>query len=976
VGGATPLLGRAGELRALDAALDWVGSREAGFVLVGGEPGIGKSRLLDELARRAGPRGHLVLTGRAAEFERELPFAVWIDALDAHLGTLHRDRLQRLGVERVEDLAGIFPALGDSGQATVADDRFRAHRAVRELLDGLAATRGLVLILDDLHWADEASLELLEALVRRPPERAVLIAGGHRPAAELDPLRAALDRAPRSLPLEVGPLSRDDAEQLVPAELPVPERVEVLSQAGGNPFYLEQLARVPGSSGQRGPGELLEGGFRLPAGVTASIAEELGALPASARTLLHGAAAAGEPFDLRLAAAAAGVGFDAALDAIDQALAVDLVRTTQTPDQFVFRHPLVRRAVYAAAGERFRLTAHRAVAAALSERGADASARAHHVARSAAPGDEAAIQLLVEAADQRMARAPASAAVSYSDALRLLADGDPVRRSELLARRARALLAAGHLEESHEAMADALELAPAGGSVEEIMLLADIELWLGQPQAAVERLRGALEALADGDPGAAARLGLRLMLIDRQSARIELALEHGQEALKAAERADDEAVLAAVEATFAELAAHVDTATATTLHDAAAARVEGLPDERLPSALDALYALGWGAVHLERYDDAVRHFARGLDVARRAGAEGYVMTLRTEPVEALIRSGQVSAAIATADEAVDAARLRRSPRFLWWALWLRSAALVRIGELDRANADFDEASGIAAGLPLRELVDLWMGYLDAHRLSVRGEHAAAVATLVAAGGGDDLPRIPPMDRQQAWEIMVDAAIERGELGTASRWVEEAEGRAGESGLAGLAGYAARVRARAELARGDAHAAAKAAHESATSFETVGSPLERARSRTLEGECLLAADRGTEAVPILLEAEEALHELGAERLRADAARALRRLGRRTPPRRAAPEPAGRPAAPAPVPANTPALESLSPREREVAVLVHRQRTNREIAEELFLSEKTVQTHLRNIFAKLGVSSRVAVALAVQERGEWPEGASSS
>ena len=969
VGGETALLGRASELRALDAALDWVGSRNGGFVLIRGEPGIGKSRVLEELAERATQREHLVLTGRAAEFEREMPFAAWIDALDAYLGTLDRTRLQRMGVERIEDLAGIFPALGDAQAATVADDRFRAHRAVRELLDGLARARGLVLVLDDLHWADEASLELLEALARRPPERAVLIAGGHRPSADLDPLRAALDRANRAVPLELAPLSREDAERLVSAELPSPERAELIEEAGGNPFYLEQLARVPGSLTQHGPGELLEGGFRVPAGVAASITQEVAALPANGRTLLQGAAAAGEPFDLRLAAAAAGLDFDTALEAIDDALAVNLVRTTAAPDQFLFRHPLVRRAIYASARELFRLRAHRRAGDALAERGADASARAHHVARSAAPGDDTAIALLVEAADQRMVRAPASAAVSYADALRLLGNGDRERRSELLARRSRALLAAGHLEESHDAMTEALRLVPAGGSVEPIILLADIELWLGQPQAAVDRLRHALDELADAEPASAARLGLRLMLIDRQSARIEAALAHGQEALSAAQRAGDEAVLAAVEATFAELAAHVDVATASGLHDSAAARVEGLPDERLPDALDALYALGWGAVHLERYEDAVRYFGRGLEVARRAGAEGYVMTLRTEPIEPLIRSGRVSDAITAADEAVDAARLRRSPRFLWWALWLRSAALARIGELERSDVDFDEAAGIAAGLPLRELVELWMGYLRAHRLSLRGEHAAAVEALVAAGGGDDLPRIPPMDRQQAWEIMVAAALDRGDLTAANEWVSDAETRGRESGLAGLAGYAARVRARTELAGGDTDAAVHAADESASWFEKVGSPLETARSRLVEGECLIAAERGPEAVQVLLAAEQTLHELGAERLRADAARALRKLGRRTPPRRAARD-VQAPVSGPPLPA-APSLGALSPREREIATLVHGQRTNREIAEELFLSEKTVQTHLRNIFAKLGVSSRVAVALAVQQAGEQLE-----
>jgi predicted ATPase len=444
-------VGRAAELEAIDRALGELCDGRTAPLVIQGEPGIGKTRLLAELAQRADARGCTVLGGSASELERDLPFWVFVDALDEYVAGLDPRLVASLSDEVRSELAHVLPSVSDSvsgGRPVLQDERYRAHRAVRELLDGLARARGVVLVLDDLHWADEASLELLEALARRPPERGVLIAGGHRPTAALDPLRAALDRAPRAAPLDLGPLSRGDAERLVSADLPSPERAELITEAGGNPFYLEQLARVPGSSAQHGPGEVLEGGFRVPAGVAASIAEEVAALPAKARTLLQGAAAAGEPFDLRLAAAAAGVDFDTALEAIDDALAVNLVRTTPAPDQFLFRHPLVRRAIYASAGERFRLTAHRGAAAALAARGADASARAHHVARSAAPGDDTAIELLVEAADQRMGRAPASAAVSYADALRLLASGDRKRRSELLSRRSRALLAAGRLEEA------------------------------------------------------------------------------------------------------------------------------------------------------------------------------------------------------------------------------------------------------------------------------------------------------------------------------------------------------------------------------------------------------------------------------------------------------------------------------------------------------------------------------------------------
>jgi predicted ATPase len=361
------VIGRERELARLRAALDELQAGAAAVVAMAGEPGIGKSRLLRALREDAGARGMLVLSGRAAEFERELPYGALVDALDAHLRTLDGSRLR--GLEHSQ-LARIFPALEhEAPQAPMlAAERYRAHRAVIELVARLAATRPLVLTLDDVHDADPALIELLVALLRRAPDGRVLVAIAMR-SAQIPPLLAeALNGAQRDgtvLRLDVGPLDPGDALELIGPDVPPAQRDAVLRESGGNPFYLEQLVRA--------------GGDVLPTTVTEAIRGELRALDDRARRLLEGAAVAGDPFEPDLAAAAAQLGLDEGLELLDGLLAAGFVRETRVPREFGFRHPLVRRAVYESAGGGWRLAAHARVAGALEARGAAPALLAHHV---------------------------------------------------------------------------------------------------------------------------------------------------------------------------------------------------------------------------------------------------------------------------------------------------------------------------------------------------------------------------------------------------------------------------------------------------------------------------------------------------------------------------------------------------------------------------------------------------------------------
>jgi predicted ATPase len=182
------LIGRVPEREAIAAALRALPASPGMVVAVEGEPGIGKSRLLDHLVASAGPC--TVLGARASEFESDLPYALWTEALDG-------------------DLPGGDPAHGD---------RHRTHRALRELLGSLAAPHPLVLWTDDVQWADPASVEALAALVRRPPAAPVMFAlaarEGQLPAA-LGAALAAADREHRLTALRLAPLSEAEAAELV-----------------------------------------------------------------------------------------------------------------------------------------------------------------------------------------------------------------------------------------------------------------------------------------------------------------------------------------------------------------------------------------------------------------------------------------------------------------------------------------------------------------------------------------------------------------------------------------------------------------------------------------------------------------------------------------------------------------------------------------------------------------------------------------
>jgi predicted ATPase len=274
------LVGRTNELEALEQVLDELDRDRSGAVELVGEPGIGKTRLLRELAARAERRGHLVLSGSASELERDLPFSVFVDALDEYVDGLDPKQLASLAGDVQAELAHVLPslaALAGGREVALQHERYRSHRAVRALLEQLADTSPLVLVLDDLHWADSASVELLGALLRRPPAAAVLTVVASRPRQTAERLAAALERAQRADALtriELGALTRNEARELLGETVSLADVTVLYEESGGNPFYLEQLARsLDRPPGDARAAEISVGSVEVPSAIAASLSE-------------------------------------------------------------------------------------------------------------------------------------------------------------------------------------------------------------------------------------------------------------------------------------------------------------------------------------------------------------------------------------------------------------------------------------------------------------------------------------------------------------------------------------------------------------------------------------------------------------------------------------------------------------------------------------------------------------------------------
>jgi DNA-binding NarL/FixJ family response regulator len=954
-------VGRQAEWNVLAAALDRALEGDSSAVAIAGEPGIGKTTLLMALCEAARDRGANVLAGRASDHERGLPLAVITEALDDAIGrrAKGKDWSAVVGADQEAELAAVFPALGRAvAQVSGTQaERYRLHLAVRAALQRLAADGPLVVALDDVHWADDASTELLAHLLRRPPRGPMLLAIAYRPREAPALLGTAVEGARREghgRIVRVSPLSIEEAGELLGATADAHRVGALYREAGGNPFYLQQLARhtIEGASvkmrdADRDP--------EIPEAVSVSIAHELARLSPTGLGLARGAAVVGEPFDPSLAAEVAEVGEPAWLAALDELAAADLVRpVVSSPARFTFRHPVVRRAVYDSAGAGWRLGAHGRAVRALEAKHLGPLSLAPHVECCARAGDARAVDVLRAAGDASVLRAPGTAARWYRSALELLTEVAALaeQRLPLLLALGSALGAEGRMDESRDCLVAALdEVPPADFQMRNELLghVAFLKSWLGEPAEARSVLLDALAAAPSDAADKGAGLQFLLEIDHFRTGEWAAGLDRAARASRLAQEVGDQALAASAHAVAALMESWRGDLVAGEAHLATAAELFGqATDDRLSLRWEGLcwtvFAL-WGYGHCAR---TLQFTERGMRVARSVGGAELFGLLLTHRSMANLAMGNVQLAETQAEDALESSLLVPQSAGRAWAANLRGWVALERANYGVTFRECERAIEISTRLP-RTFNCTFAPLVSAEASLASGDPQGARDLLTI-----HLPNVHVTECTWGLRLLVEAELALGNHHAARGWLSAAEESAQRLKNDQVQAHADWARASFALAAGDNEEAFQRALDAAALLDRRQRHLDGAKARILAARAQLASGDADAARDQLAALRSRARHWGAVRVASAAEELLQR--RVVAPARPAPDQSG-----------------LTRRELEVAELIAKGCSNRQIAEQFLLSIRTVETHVSRILDKLGVSSRTAIAarlLAVPASDDTP------
>ncbi len=953
--GSHDMVGRDFDLAEIESALNRGESGSPHIVELVGPAGIGKTTLLKRTLSDSAVRGSRIISGRGTEFEVDLPFGLAADAFGQLLDNLDDKTIAHVGPERLQVVAAILAPGALAKSTSVAEptrrvgrvERLDTYRTVRTVIEALAADQPVVIAFDDVHWADQGSVELLSYLLSRLPSGPVVLVFAYRPTRLPVTLAAALETVRREdacTRIDLEPLTPGAARELVGTAMDSSTLDSIYSESGGNPFYFKQLAKTIDLPRR---GRL--SGSEVPQGVVISIERELAFLNQRARWLLQGATMVGESFDLGTAAVAGGLDpADDTLQLLDEILSLDLAIASAETPRFLFRHPIVRRAVYESSPLGWRMEAHARLADFLRERGAPVAIVAHHVMCSSSVGDEDAIEFLTDAGRSTLTQAPASAGEFFATALDLLRETtDPEyeqRKLDLLISKAMALGMAGNFVDSRTALRRVLELVPIGNDplrIQASVFAAMLENLLVNHKESERILLDALSNLPNRHSKESADLRIELAFSHLFQGNFDETTRQGEEVLATGQ--SEPVVIAsaysALAASASSLGKHNE---AESYLDLCVKNFNLASDAQLAAHMDVCCWLGSTELALGRPADSLRHVERGLGILRATENSRLIESLLFLKGRALYWCGDVEAASEAAYAAYEASVVSPTVLMQPWVIGLCCAIAMSRGNIVEAvkwgerGLSVDQNGPIMNGYSTTCLAEVLLATGDPDRaLKILRDHIDRVG----------LPRIP-LHQSLFRQALFGALLASGAIDEAMTVVEETELELQRRGHRLEVAIARRMRARALLEKDCAAAAIDPARSAIDAASTVNALIEVAVSRTLLGQLLSSVGQRDCAIEQLELAERDLSKAGAKRERNEAARLLRSLGRRAPTISDNTSPVG--------------VGSFSAREREVAELVAADRTNRQIGKALFISEKTVERHLSRIFEKLQVKSRVSVA----------------
>ncbi len=964
------LIGRQAELSEIATALGVGATSTQRAVLLGGDAGVGKTRLLTELRDIAVAAGWQVVAGHCLDFgDSALPYLPFSEVLG---------RLATAVPEVLDEVAGERPVLrvlqpgrrtmqGSDPESAAAVGRGDLFDAVHGLLDAVAAAAPVLLVLEDVHWADTSTRDLIRFLFSRPFGNRVAIVASYRSddLHRRHPLRQASaewGRMPGVTRMQLDPLGPGDVRTLVRQLHPQPmresEMAGIVARAEGNAFFVEELVGAASAADSAVPDDLAD-----------LLLVRLEKLSASSQQVVRAASVSGRRVSHELIAEVAGVGSDALEAALREAVELHILVPTSN-DFYRFRHALLAEAVYGdlLPGERVRMHAAYVEALASGRANGTAAELARH-ARSA-HDLSTAVDASVRAGDEAMSvGGPDEAADHFQTALELLAD--PTSRTDVAVdlgylghRVADALIASGRPGRAYSVVKEVLEGLAEGWPAEQRgRLLVAMATAVMVDETRLDPLSLTEQALALV-PDEPSRLRATVLAAHARAHafnnNIDQAREVGAEALTLAETQDLPRLATEVITTLAALGAQGSEDVRSGLEEAVRRAEE---TGAAGAGLRSLFLLGRWHQDRAAFEPAIEMFQRAYAVAVGIGQPWapYAFDSRLLLAQLATVTGDYDEALGLADVsgqappavpetllagvvvAVSAVRGDRSAYDLLpqvRAHWLKDPLIpITVGpavlELHALSGDVDAVIAEHDGV-VEAVSALWREYFHA-RVRLGAVTLGALASCAAA--------LPTAERER---IAVEAVrIIEGSRRTLTLQAEEAThwGPEGVAWAARLSAEYLRLRWLLGIDPPGEKDLLDAWRSALTRFEEYGHPWEIARCQARYAAVLQATGDQAQARALADAARIEAKRIGAEPLLAE----LRNLG--TAPRQRASGPS----------------ETLTGREVEILALVAQGRSNGEIGKQLFIATKTVSVHVSNILGKLGASTRTEAAAIAQRKG---------